>query len=182
MNTETVYAALRDYIDTALSRMAAGVGESGSEGSGGSAGGIGADGLLAGLEAGSCSVPDTKLQVEVAEGDCGEEWTGIRMSKLPSSLTGRRYISGGALVGMTFQMFSKQRLDGGRSSVIYAACLENLAGTLRSMFRAGIRPVLPNGMELYAVEAVQQSSLNYADAAFSGYVLDLRFTIKTRSV
>ena len=175
MNTETIYAALRDYIDLALARLAETEGSCASPEAG--SGEIAWPGVPGGRV-----TPDTTLKVEVAEGEFGEEWTGIRMSKLPASLVRKRFISGGGLLGMTFQMLSKQSAPNDAAhAVTYATCLEKLAGTLQGMFREGIRPVLPEGMELRGVEALRQSTLNYADTAYGGYVLDLHFTIKTRS-
>lgn len=152
MSAEAIYTGLKAFIDLGLAATTP-------------------DGL------------DTSLKVEVAEGPYGEEWTGIRMSKLPAATAQKKYVSGGGKVAYTYQLVSKQTVGRTETGAIaYSTYLDSLAGELRSLFRGGQRPVLPGGMTLDKIEAVQQATLNYADGIYSGYVLDLRFTITARSL
>lgn len=126
---------------------------------------------------------DTTLKVEIAKEPYGEDWTGIRMSKLPTATAQKKYVSGGGKVAYTYQLVSKQAIDHTETGAIaYSTYLDSLTGELRRLFRGGQRPILPDGMTLDKVEAVQQATLNFADGTYSGYVLDLRFTITVRSL
>ena len=151
MNTEAVYTALQDYINAGLVQVADGV-------------------------------HDTSLKAEIAGSQSGEEWTGIRMSRLPVSPVQKKDIAGNAIVYMAFQMVSKQELNHTDSGAIaYCTYLEKLTDKLREMRRARVLPALPDGVTLRNVEAVQQPSLNFTDATYSGYIVDLRFILKVRS-
>lgn len=134
------------------------------------------------LQATAEGVPDTDLQIEIADSDLGEEWTGIRMSKLPTASTQRVFVSGTKEVVNTYQLTSKQEHDRtGSRTIAYSTYLERLAGELNRMFKAKQHPALPDGAELKKVEAVQQSTLNSADGKYSSYILDIRFTLQIRS-
>lgn len=152
MMHEELYTALRDYTESALQKLAGGV-------------------------------PNNSLHIEVVDSFQGEEWTGIRMSKLPAASTAKVYISGTRLIDYTFQIMLKQQRDhtvGG--AITFSTYLEQLASKLAQMYRSGDRPALPIGMELQKVEAAQQSTLNFSNSAYSSYVLDLKFTLKIRSI
>ena len=151
MNMEATYTALKDFVEAALAETAG-------------------------------SVPDTRLRVEMADGPMGEEWTGIYMSKLPTNPTRQKDIAGGGKLAFTYQLVSKQELDHSEGGAIaFSTYLEKLTSSLQQRFKSGLRPALPDGLTMLGVEAVQQSTLNFADTTYSGYVLDLRFTLHTRS-
>ena len=130
----------------------------------------------------TAGVPDTALKVEIADGPHGEEWTGIRMSKLPTGNTPlKRFIDGSADVALTYQLISKQENDHTEPGAItYSTYLEQLAWKLREMFQARVKPDLPEGTALRGVGAVQQSTMSFASNRFSGYLLDLRFVLRIK--
>jgi len=130
----------------------------------------------------TAGVPDTALKVEIADGTYGEDWTGIRMSKLPTGATPtKRFVDGSADVALTYQLISKQENNHTEPGAIaYSTYLEQLAWKLREMFRDRVKPSLPAGAELRDVNAVQQSTLTFAGDRYTGYLLDLRFVLRIR--
>ena len=130
----------------------------------------------------TAGVPDTALKVEMADGTYGEDWTGIRMSKLPTGATPiKRFIDGSADVALTYQLISKQENDNTEPGAIaYSTYLEQLAWKLREMFQDRVKPDLPDGAELRGVGAVQQSTMSFASNRYTGYLLDLRFVLRIR--
>lgn len=154
MNNKAVYDALRDYVELALRS-------------------IDSNGVSA----------ENALFIEGAEATHGEEWTGIRMSKLPMAQTHRTFISGDKEVAVGFQLISKQSSSASISdnkAIAYSTYLEGLTGKLESMFKARVLPTLPDNCTLRRVEPVQQSTLTFSNGKYSGYVLDIRFIIRVR--
>ncbi|MCL1888885.1 MAG: hypothetical protein FWF99_00070 [Desulfovibrionaceae bacterium] len=123
-------------------------------------------------------VPETGLQVEIAEGEAGEEWTGIRMKMNASGAVAKRYIDGTRLETWSFELLSKQAIvPDGAEYIAFAVYLEELSDRLQDMARRRIIPQLPAGVKFKAMEAAARPAQVIATEKYSGYALDLRFNL-----
>ena len=124
---------------------------------------------------------DSRLKVEIARGEFGNEWTGIRTAKLPTASTVKTYIGGDRLVDFPLQIISKQSGPATDSDAIdFSSYLEDLAEELARRFRAGMRTALPDGVTLRSLSQINNSTLNFTDSIYTGYMLDMKFTFYLR--
>lgn len=127
-------------------------------------------------------VPDTELMVEVSPSNMGEQWTGVRMSKLPTATEKRRFVSGLSEVEYAFQLISSQSFSEDEDiNIGYSTYLNKVTNSVVSRFREGERPELQGRAKLVKVDVLQQQSQLGTDGKTAiAYVQDIIFTVEIR--
>jgi len=145
------YKSIKDYIQKALNEVAA-------------------------------DIPTSKdIKIELSDDNTGAEWTGIKLTKLPSPQVLKAYIDGSKIFAFKISLVSTQERNRDNDSMIdYSSYLELLSDKLLELNKKGIKPDFKNGETLEGIIPAGSSTLNFAENNYTGYVFDLTFNIKTK--
>lgn len=118
------------------------------------------------------NVEDTNIKIEIVS-ETGE-WTGIRLSRLPSERVLRTFINGTTEKEFNLELLSKQAVkDFDSGKIAYADYLDILGDKLRSKFRT-TKPIV-DGVKFKSIDIRVSSVLQFTDGKISAYSLDVKF-------
>lgn len=118
------------------------------------------------------SVEDTNIKIETVSENV--EWTGIRLSRLPSERVLRTFINGTTEREFNIELLSKQAIqDYDSGKIYYADYLDILGDKLQSKFKTS-KPVV-SGVKFKSISIRVSSVMQFSDGKISAYSLDLKF-------
>lgn len=121
---------------------------------------------------GSTGIEDTDIRLEVVPST--DEWTGIRLMKIPSVTAVKSFINGEVEGEFNLQLVSKQSVkDTASDKMTYADFLDTLGAKLKTNFRSK-RPEL-SGVKFKRIEINSNATLFFTDGEYSAYALDVKF-------
>jgi len=130
----------------------------------------------------TADIPTSKdIKIELSDDNTGVEWTGIKLTKLPSPQILKAYIDGSKIFAFKISLVSIQDRNRDNDSMIdYSSYLELLSDKLLELNKKGIKPDFKNGEKLEDIIPAGSSTLNFAENNYTGYVFDLTFNIQTK--
>lgn len=137
------------------------------------------DELYTGIKDFLAAVSDRELKVEIAVSRQGDEWTGVKISRLPTSQTVKAYIDGTYDMAFKLSLESKQAVTPDAAGFIAdAVYLNDLCRVVTRRICSGEKPAVPPGVRFLAFELLNGPALLFTDAKYSGYTADIQFLYK----